>query len=192
MHRSTPTTVVALFVGIVISAPGCARSEPQQVQTAAPSTAAASQADPAELLRNGRLIDDRILVGGQPTPEQLETLRGLGYSTVVNLRMPQESGTTDPGLVRELGMEYVSIPIGGAETVNEANARRLAEVLEKAEGGVVVHCASGNRVGALFAMKAFYVDGKSPEEALAVGRAAGVTRLEPVVKQKLGLEGAAN
>ena len=192
MHRSTPTTVVALFVGIVISAPGCALSEPQQAQTAAPSTAVASQADPAELLRNGRLTDDGILVGGQPTPEQLETLRDLGYRILVNLRMPQESGTTDPALVETMEMDYVSIPIGGAETVNEANAQRLAEVLEKAEGGVVVHCASGNRVGALFAMKAFYVDGKSPEEALAVGRAAGVTRLEPVVKQKLGLEGVAN
>ena len=192
MHRSTPTTVVALLVGIVISAPGCALSEPQQAQTAAPSTAVASQADPAELLRNGRLTDDGILVGGQPTPEQLETLRDLGYRILVNLRMPQESGTTDPALVETMEMDYVSIPIAGAEGVNEANARRLAEVLERAEGPVVVHCASGNRVGALFAMKALYVDGKSPEEALAVGRAAGVTHLEPVVKQKLGLERVAN
>jgi uncharacterized protein (TIGR01244 family) len=138
------------------------------------------------------MTDDGVLVGGQPTPEQLETLRGLGYTTLVNLRMPQESGTTDPSLVQTLGMEYVSIPIGDAEAVNEANARRLAEVLETAKGPVVVHCASGNRVGALFALKAFYVDGKSPDEALAAGKAAGMTRLEPVVKQKLELEGAAN
>ena len=32
------------------------------------------------------------------------------------------------------------------------------------------------------------VDGKTPEEALALGKAAGVTRLEPVVRQTLGLE----
>ena len=185
MQRPVLTTVFVLLVGILISAPGRAQSEPQQSQVA-------SQADPAELLRNGRLTDDGILVGGQPTPEQLETLRDLGYRILVNLRMPQESGTTDPALVETMEMDYVSIPIAGAEGVNEANARRLAEVLERAEGPVVVHCASGNRVGALFAMKAFYVDGKSADEALAVGRAAGVTRLEPVVKQKLGLEGAAN
>ena len=36
-------------------------------------------------------------------------------------------------------------------------------------------------------MKAFYVDGISPEEALVVGEEAGMTRLEPTVRDKLGL-----
>jgi len=87
-----------------------------------------------------------------------------------------------------LGMTYVSIPIAGAADISEENARRLAEVLDVGADPVVVHCASGNRVGALFALKAYYVDGKTPEEALALGKAAGVTRLEPVVRQTLGLE----
>ena len=51
-----------------------------------------------------------------------------------------------------------------------------------------MHCASGNRVGGLFALKAFYVDGKTPEEALEIGRSAGMTRTEAVVRQELGLE----
>ena len=53
---------------------------------------------------------------------------------------------------------------------------------------VVLHCASSNRVGALLAMKAFYVDEATPEEALALARKAGITRMEPAVRQKLGLE----
>jgi hypothetical protein len=36
-------------------------------------------------------------------------------------------------------------------------------------------------------MKAFYVDGMSPEEALVIGEEAGMTRLEPTVREKLGL-----
>jgi hypothetical protein len=53
---------------------------------------------------------------------------------------------------------------------------------------VVLHCASSNRVGALLAMKAFYLDDATPEEALALAKKAGITRMEPSVRQKLGLE----
>ena len=147
-----------------------------------------AQVDPAELLRNGRVPFAGVLTGGQPTEEQLETLAGLGYKTVINVRGTDEQGSTDPAAVKSLGMAYVSIPIAGAGAVNEQNARRLADILADNDHPVAVHCASGNRVGALFALMAYYVDGKTPEEALAIGRAAGVTRLEPVVKEILGLE----
>ena len=45
---------------------------------------------------------------------------------------------------------------------------------------------SGNRVGALFALKAQYVDGKSTEDALSEGRAHGLKAMEPAVRQLLG------
>ena len=37
------------------------------------------------------------------------------------------------------------------------------------------------------ALKAFWIDGQSAEESLALGSAAGMTRLEPVVREHLGL-----
>jgi len=145
-------------------------------------------ADPAGLLPKGKAPVEGILTGGQPSPAQFETLAGLGYKTVINMRAPGEKGSTDPAFVESLGMTYVSIPIAGAADISEENARKLADALDVGADPVVVHCASGNRVGALFALKAYYVDGKTPEEALALGKAAGVTRLEPVVRQTLGLE----
>jgi uncharacterized protein (TIGR01244 family) len=174
----------------------CAESQVDQAQPSEQTTApipvlqraSATQPDPAELLPNGKMPFADVLVGGQPTPEQLETLASLGYGTIINLRSPQERGQTDPAAVEALGMKYVSLPITGPDSLSEQNASQLAAILEEADGPVVVHCASGNRVGALFALEAYYVDGKTPEEALAIGKAAGVTRLEPVVKQKLGLE----
>ena len=45
-----------------------------------------------------------------------------------------------------------------------------------------MHCASGNRVGAFFALKAFKYDGKSADESLKIGKAAGLTSLEGKVK----------
>ncbi len=153
-----------------------------------PATSAPRAPSPSELLPNGKMPLDGVLTGGQPTVEQFEKLAALGYKTVINLRSPAESGSTDPAAVQALGMSYLSLPITGASDLGRENAARLAEALAKSEYPVVVHCASGNRVGALFAMKAFYVDGEGPEGALALGRAAGVTRLEPAVKRELGLE----
>jgi uncharacterized protein (TIGR01244 family) len=129
-----------------------------------------------------------VLVGGQPTEEQFRALARLGYGTVVNLRAPGEPGNTDPQLMESLGMDYITLPISGPDSLSEENARELAAILGTADSPVVVHCASGNRVGALFALKAFYADGESPEASLALGRRAGMTRLEPVIRQQLEIE----
>jgi hypothetical protein len=51
----------------------------------------------------------------------------------------------------------------------------------------MVHCASGNRVGALLALRANRLEGASPEDALELGLDAGLTRLEPAVREALGL-----
>lgn len=101
--------------------------------------------------------------------------------------MPAEEGTR-AAEVEKLGMTFVAIPVDGAEGVTEANSRALATALEEADQPIVVHCGSGNRVGALFAFKAYHVDGRTAEEALVIGKGAGLTRLEPVVRERLGLK----
>jgi hypothetical protein len=52
----------------------------------------------------------------------------------------------------------------------------------------MLHCGSGNRIGALFALMAFHLEGESADRALQVGREAGLTRLEPVVRERLEAE----
>ena len=168
------------------------QATPSKTQSTAPEaqeSAIVETLRPEDLLRNGRtpFEGDALLVGGQPTPAQLERAHELGYKTVINLRRPEEEGNTDPEQVRRLGMAYLEIPIAGSADMTEDKARALAAALESADSPVIVHCASGNRVGGLFAMKAFHIDAMSPEEALAVGKAAGMTRLEPTVREKLGL-----
>ena len=192
------TRRILIVLSIIVAIPFIACAEPQVEQTlpseqaeapvAVVQTTAVVQTDPAELLRNGKMPFEGVLAGGQPTPDQIRTLASLGYGTVVNLRTPEEKDQTDPALVESLGMRYVALPIGDPATLNEQNALKLAEILNNADAPVVVHCASGNRVGGLFALKAYYADGKTPEEALAIGRDAGITRIEPLIREKLGLE----
>ncbi len=140
-----------------------------------------------DLLPNARRPAQGVLSGGQPTVEQLEAAGRAGFKTVINLRAAGEPGTRESE-VEAAGMHYVELPIAGTEAISEANARALAAALEEAEHPVLLHCGSGNRVGALLALKAFHVDGMSAEEALQYGLDSGLTRLEPVVRKALGLD----
>ncbi|SVC09755.1 uncharacterized protein METZ01_LOCUS262609, partial [marine metagenome] len=47
------------------------------------------------------------------------------------------------------------------------------------------YCASGNRVGGLLALKAYWLDGVEPDDALEIGRQAGLTGLESAVQELL-------
>lgn len=146
---------------------------------------------PAELLPNGRQPFHGVLVGGQPSDEQLAAIAVSGVSMVINLRPPGEPGAGgEARKVEELGMKYVSIPVAGPEDLNAANARLLHDALAEAELPVVVHCASGNRVGGLFALRAHVVEGVGAEEALRLGLDAGLTGLEPAAREALGLPAA--
>ena len=62
----------------------------------------------------------------------------------------------------------------------------LDRLLAQAEGErTLLHCASGNRVGALMALRAAWLHGASDEEALAIGRAHGLASLRGQVEMLL-------
>ena len=147
---------------------------------------AAQVVETKELFLNSVSLGEAMIAGGQPTREELVALNDAGYRTVVSLRKSSESSTSAE-VSAELGMTYVAVPIDGSSGLTEENARAFAEALGKAEAPMIVHCGSGNRVGALFALKAFYVDGQSAGEALEVGLASGLTSLEAAVRERLGL-----
>jgi protein tyrosine phosphatase (PTP) superfamily phosphohydrolase (DUF442 family) len=149
------------------------------------------EAPPIIVIPNVRIPVEGVITGGQPTPEMLKSASGYGYSTIVDLRGEGEDrGFDERALVESLGMRYVSIPISGASDLTEEHARELDEALNSSgtDGGLImVHCGSGSRVGALFALKAHYVDGVSPEEAIDFGVEAGMTTLSGAVRAELGL-----
>ena len=139
-----------------------------------------------EILPNAKRPEPDVLAGGQPSAESLAAAQSAGFKTVINIRGEGEAGTGREE-AEALGMTYVALPIAGAGDLNAENARAFAELLANAERPVIVHCGSGNRVGGLFALKAHYVDGHEPQEALDIGLAAGLTSLETVVRSELGL-----
>ncbi|NIM00216.1 MAG: hypothetical protein GTN89_04850 [Acidobacteria bacterium] len=136
---------------------------------------------------NALEIQAGVLGGGQPDEAALRAAADAGYRTIVNTREPGEKGELEnqAELIRSLGMNYVTIPTRSGSSFNEENAKRLAEILDDPEAyPVMVHCASGNRVGILFAVKAYYLDDVAGPEALELGKRAGARRI-PVEVEKL-------
>lgn len=130
---------------------------------------------------------------GQPTPAQLEELSRNGVQTVINLRAPEEPVEFDEAAeAARLGMRYVSIPIRGPDDLDLARVREFGHALDDARrgGGVLIHCASANRVGALVALDEAINRSQPLPAALAKGRAAGLTALEPAVVALAGREAA--
>lgn len=122
---------------------------------------------------------------GQPDTAVLDSIKEAGFTTVIDLRGENEDrGMDEVAEVEGRGLRYFSLPVADAADVNYDNARKLDRILADVEGPVLLHCASGNRVGAILALRA-KLAGASADEAMALGKAAGLTRLEPVVAERL-------
>lgn len=134
------------------------------------------------------MLEQRLITSGQPTIEDLNRLQAEGVTTIISLRTETEnSGYDEVSEVTNLGMRFISLPISGKADISTEKAEELNHILEQTDGKVLLHCASGNRVGALVALIA-NSQGDSPEQSLELGKKAGLgslqTTVEPLLQTK--------
>jgi protein tyrosine phosphatase (PTP) superfamily phosphohydrolase (DUF442 family) len=115
-------------------------------------------------IANACQVLPHLVTGGQPNADQLKRLKESGGGIVLDLRDPMEPRPlNEPELVRELGMEYVNIPVTPG-SLNDKTIDSILEVLRTAgEKDVFLHCGSGNRVAAAL-IPYFMIDEKMEEE----------------------------
>lgn len=128
-----------------------------------------------------------LLVGGQPSVEDLGKIKALGFNTIISLRpeLEEESevGYNEQSEAAKLGFEFIRIPITDADDLNNKNLSALDMAIEKANGGAFLHCRTGNRVGAMLALRAFRMQQRSYADALALGKNSGMTWLTESVEK---------
>lgn len=119
------------------------------------------------------LVRPGLAAAGQPTPEGLAQLKGMGFKTVINLRTEKEGAKDEEAVVKAAGLNYVSVPVT-AETLSPSDADAVSKVLDDPTAGpVLLHCASANRVGAVWALIRLR-QGATLEEAENDGKAVGL------------------
>jgi len=127
-----------------------------------------------------------LFTAGQPAADDWTAIAARGVGIVIGLRAPGELKDRDEAAeVRAAGMRYIAIPVAGAGGIDDANANTLRAALDAADGPVLVHCASGNRVGGLLALMQARSGAMTTEQALEFGRSAGMTSTEARVRELL-------
>ena len=148
--------------------------------------AAIRKIDLGAVTASGKIDEDiAVATAGQPDEASLEVLSEAGFTTIIDLRGPNERrGIEEQEVVEGLGMSYIALPVTSRDDLSFETASELDALLAEANGPVLIHCGSGNRVGALLALRAS-LNGASDEEALELGRKAGLTGSEGVVTERL-------
>lgn len=188
-------TLAALFALATLAAcsdaprqaPESAASEPVPVTTSAASPVGALEAATAMGVFNAHEPVPGLLTAGQLTEAQMEALIQAGFKTFVSLRLPTEDGAGwEEAYAARRRVSFTRVPVDGRVGLTRANAEAVDLILKAAgDGKTALYCGSANRVGALLAMRALWLEGATPDQAIALGRAAGLTSLEPDVARLL-------
>lgn len=137
-------------------------------------------------IKNLKHPTPHVWSSGQPSKEELLELSNKGIKHIINLRPESETSWDEAAYVKSLGMKYYSIAVAGAAGITLENATSLMDTL-KGTGNepALLHCSSGNRAGGLVALIEGEIKGNSTDDALNEAKKWGLTRLEPLVREKL-------
>ncbi|MGD8895593.1 MAG: sulfur transferase domain-containing protein [Acidobacteriota bacterium] len=168
--------VTVAFAGLSVAASATAP------KTAGPPAAPRPQrVEGIEGLHENTYRDGRVIIAGQPSAAALGELRDLGVTAVVNVRTPpeMENRETVPfdeaAVVEGLGVEYVTIPLGGRDhPYSPAAVDAFAAVLDRTEGDVLLHCGMAVRAAYLWVAYLVREKGVAVDEAWARGRAIAI------------------
>lgn len=157
---------LAVAVSLMASEAAMAAQEPRDPQPVTTAGSNGQTPDPAGIVQFTR-VDATVACGGETSPEAFAALAAEGFRSVINLRLPGEPGVAEEARVVEAaGLRYVHLPLDGAAP-DPAVAERFLEVIAEPElAPVYIHCASANRVGAVWAIKRVVHDGWTRERAL--------------------------
>ena len=114
-------------------------------------------------------ITDYLFIGTTPRSEAYHTLRELGVSLVINMRMerPPYRDSNDPPLrtmwLPTFDSPFIPIPL----RVLERGAKAAMQVIDHG-GKVYVHCAAGAHRGVAMGAAVLIAEGYTPEEAIAL------------------------
>lgn len=96
-------------------------------------------------------LEDSVLLGPQPTEQDLQQAKEHGIKTVIDFRMPGETPAPNADLAAAHGFDYVNIPVSKA-SLSADQIDALDRVMDEKEGPFLIHCATGARAAMLLCL----------------------------------------
>lgn len=170
-----PLSLLSLVTACATTSDAPATGEPAASEPAA-SEPAASDAASADA--------PKVMGMAQPDAAALDQAKARGTAVVVNLRgAAEDTGfESEQSEVEARGMRYVNIEFTSPDALTKENVAKVSEAI--GDDVALVHCSSGNRAGSVLTLRAFLA-GTPKADALAIGKAAGLTRWEEAVVKKM-------
>ncbi len=116
-----------------------------------------------------------IYLAGQPSPRDMLLLKTMGIRTVISLRHAKELAWDERTAVELNGMDFVHVPFSGGQQLKFAIFDQVLTLLrDKKREPIVLHCASANRVGAIWYAYRVLENNLSPDAAMKEAQAVGL------------------
>lgn len=129
-------------------------------------------------------LETTVACGGATTPEAVPEIKKLGFKSIINLRLPNEPGANieaEAAAAKTAGINFYSIPFSGQQPDPAVADKFLATITAPGNEPAYIHCAAGNRAGAMWMIKRMTVDKWDSERAFTEATALGLT--SPALKQ---------
>lgn len=117
-------------------------------------------------------LEDSMLLGPQPTEQDLQQAKEHGIRTVIDFRIPGETPASNADLVAAHGLDYANIPVSKAGLSTE-QIDALDRVMEEKEGPFLIHCASGARAAMLLSLSKARKEGWDTERTFTEAKNLG-------------------
>lgn len=110
-------------------------------------------------------------IAGQPSRAALKKLKNQGVTAVINLRTTDEMADKkevsydEAKAVKELGLDYIHIPMSGRKKYSEASLDEFIQAYDAHDGKVLLHCRSAKRASQLWGAFLVKHEGMKLEDA---------------------------
>lgn len=127
-------------------------------------------------IRNFAQIESTIACAGAITPESVESIRDMGFRSIVNLRQATENGANveaEAAAAAAASVHYIHLPFNGQAPDASVVDSFIDAMADEANQPAFVHCAGGSRAAAMWLAKRLVLDGwetgRAMEEATQLG-----------------------
>jgi len=135
-------------------------------------------------ITNFARLETTVACGGATTPEAVPAIKAMGFKSIINLRQPTENGANvdaEAAAAKTAGINFFNIPFNGASPDPKTADQFITTITAPDNEPAYIHCAAGNRAGAMWMIKRLVVDKWDTERAFQEATALGLT--SPALKQ---------